>query len=59
MMHREVIDVCCEIRKKHQNMLCGHNTEFLMLKRAVRTVSSNYSALKVSCNVLNYTIMQT
>lgn len=47
MMYCKMIDVCSEIRKKHKNMLCGHKTYFFMLKRAVRTVSSNYSALKV------------
>jgi len=33
MLYREIIDVCSEVYKKHMNVLCGQNAEFLNVKR--------------------------
>jgi hypothetical protein len=33
MLYREIIAVCCEIRTKHVNTLCGQNVEFSNVKR--------------------------
>jgi hypothetical protein len=40
MLYREIIAVCCQIRTKHINTLCGRNVELCNVKLAVHIVRS-------------------
>ena len=43
MLYREIIAVCSQIYTKHINTLCGQNVEFVNVKLAVSTVTTELS----------------
>jgi hypothetical protein len=51
MLYREIIAVCSEVHTKHTNMLCGQNVVFLMLKLAVRVVSTRIWVVNADFNI--------
>ena len=40
MLYSEVIAVCSEIHTKHINTLCGQSVEFVIVKLAIRIVTT-------------------
>ena len=40
MLYSEIIAVCSQIHTKHINTLCGQNVELLMVKLALRKVTT-------------------
>ena len=40
MLYREIIAVSSQIHTKHINTLCGQNVEFLIVKLAVRIITT-------------------
>jgi len=38
-LYREIIAICCDIRTKHTNELCGQNVELLNVKLVVYIVT--------------------
>ena len=47
MLYREKIAVCSQIHTKHINTLCGLNAELLIVKLAVRIVTTGLERINI------------